>query len=426
METIFQNTISESLPIMWQKIAVAVLIGLFIGVERERARNPLQKSFAGIRTFPLISLLGFIAALLGDNYSIYIFITGFLVFGLIVAIEYYITAAKGNLGGTTELTLLLVYLLGGMVYWDYILFSAAIGVIITMFLSMKTKFRAFAGKIDEEDIFATVKFAIITLIILPLLPDRTFDPLNVLNPLKIWYLVVLISAISFIGYVLFKIIGTKKGVLVLSLLGGLASSTAVTLSFSQRSKESPALSNDFGSGILLATTVMYPRVLFIVFLLNPNVGVQLLFPIFILIGICLYMSLYIWKNSHKGNEENIKLTNPFKLFFAIKFGLVFSIILFISSLANKYLGDGGVYLATFIGGIASLDAAILSVMGISNNVTYGNVLSSSILIAIAANTIFKIFVIGFSGSKELRTYTFKAFAAIILIILIFLFYYNFL
>ncbi len=426
METIFQNNMSESIPLLWQKILIAILIGLFVGVERERAKSPQHDAFAGIRTYPLISILGFVTALISSFTTIYVFLLGFFIFGILVAIEYYVTASKGELGGTTELTLLLVYVLGGLVYWNYLLLSAALSVIITMFLSLKTKFRSFAGKIEEEDIFATLKFAIITIIVLPLLPDKTFDPYNVLNPLKIWYLVVLISAINFIGYVLFKIIGTKKGILILALLGGLASSTAVALSFSQRSKESPTLSADFSSGILLATAVMYPRVLFIVFLFNQAIAVQLSVPFLILSLICITIGLRIWKNTHKGNEENLKLTNPFKLFFAVKFGLIFTVVLFASSVANHLLGNNGIYLASFIGGFASLDAAVLSVMDISNKLLSLNVISAAILMAIGANTIFKMFLIGFGGSKELRAHTSKAFIAILITITLFSAYYIFL
>ncbi|MFH1039585.1 MAG: MgtC/SapB family protein [bacterium] len=417
---------SESIPLLWQKILIAILIGLFVGVERERAKSPNHDTFAGIRTYPLISILGFVTALISSFTSIYVFILGFFIFGVLVAIEYYITASKGELGGTTELTLLLVYVLGGLVYWDYLLLSAALSVIITMFLSLKTKFRAFAGKIEEEDIFATLKFAIITIIVLPLLPDKTFDPFNVLNPLKIWYLVVLISAINFVGYILFKIIGTKKGILILSILGGLASSTAVTLSFSQRSKESPSLSADFSSGILLATAVMYPRVLLIVFLFSPAAAFQLSIPFLILTLICIIVSLRIWKNTHKGNTEDLKLTNPFKLLFAVKFGLIFAIILFVSSFANSLFGDNGVYMASFIGGFASLDAAVLSVMDISNKLVSLNVISAAILMAIGANTIFKMFLVGFGASKALKNYTYKVFITILITISLFSAYYIFL
>ena len=426
METIFQNNMSESIPLLWQKISIAILIGLFVGVERERAKNPHHDAFAGIRTYPLISILGFVTALISSFTTIYVFLLGFFIFGILVAIEYYITASKGELGGTTELTLLLVYVLGGLVYWNYLLLSAALSVIITMFLSLKTKFRSFAGKIEEEDIFATLKFAIITIIVLPLLPDKTFDPYDVLNPLKIWYLVVLISGINFVGYVLFKIIGTKKGILILALLGGLASSTAVALSFSQRSKESPSLSADFSSGILLATAVMYPRVLFIVFLFNQTIAIKLSIPFLILSLICITIGLIIWKNTHKGNEENLKLTNPFKLLFAVKFGLIFTAVLFASSVANNLLGNNGIYLASFIGGFASLDAAVLSVMDMSNKLLSINVISAAILMAIGANTIFKMVLIGFGGSKELRTYTSKAFIAILITISLFSAYYIFL
>jgi uncharacterized membrane protein (DUF4010 family) len=426
METIFQGQMNEGIPLLWQKIFIALMIGLLIGVERERAKSPGEHYFAGIRTFPLISMLGFVCALISSFTTIYFFITGFVLFGILVAIEYYVTAQKGELGGTTELTLLLVYVLGGMVFWEYFLLSTAISVVITMFLSLKTKFRAFAGMVSEEDILATLKFLIITVIVLPILPNKTVDPFGIINPLKIWYFVILISGISFVGYVLFKIIGSKKGIIVLSLLGGLASSTAVTLSFSQRSKENHTYCSDFGSGILLATSIMYPRVLFIVFLLNPVLSLKLLLPFIILSIIVLYFSFSYKKRNSIAKEGDLELSNPFKLFFAIKFGIVLMVLLFISGIFNKFLGYGGVFLAAFIGGFASLDAAILSVVNVGNINVNNNILSAAILMAISANTIFKMGAIYFSADKELRKFTFTPFILVNIIIFLFCGYYIFL
>ncbi|HPN37420.1 MAG TPA: MgtC/SapB family protein [Melioribacteraceae bacterium] len=423
MDTILQGQINEGIPLLWQKIFIALMIGLLIGVERERAKNPGEQYFAGIRTFPLISMLGFVCALISSFTTIYFFITGFIIFGALVSIEYFITAQKGELGGTTELTLLLVYVLGGMVFWEYFLLSAAISVVITVFLSLKTKFRTFAGMVSEEDIFATLKFLIITIIVLPILPNKTVDPFEIINPLKIWYFVILISGISFIGYILFKIIGSKKGIIVLSMLGGVASSTAVTLSFSQRSKENTTYCSEFGSGILLATSIMYPRVLFIVFLLNPLLGMKLILPFLILSCVTLYYSYIYRKKNNMGNESTLELTNPFKLFFAIKFGIVLMVLLFISGLFNKFLGYGGVFLAAFIGGFASLDAAILSVVNVGIKSVGINILASAILCAISANTIFKMLAIYFSAYKDLRKFTFTPFIIINCLIILFCGYY---
>ncbi len=425
METLFQGQMQEGIPLLWQKIFIALMIGLLIGVERERAKAPGEHYFAGIRTFPLISMLGFVCALISSFTSFYFFITGFILFGILVAIEYYVTAQKGELGGTTELTLLLVYVLGGLVFWEYFLLSTAIGVVITVFLSLKTKFRAFAGMVSEEDILATLKFLIITVIVLPILPNKTVDPFGIINPLKIWYFVILISGISFIGYILFKIIGSKKGIIVLSLLGGLASSTAVTLSFSQRSKENTSYCSEFGSGILLATTIMYPRVLFIVFLLSPILSIQLILPFFILSSISLYFSFIYKKKNSIAKEGDLELSNPFKLFFAIKFGLVLMVLLFISGLFNKFLGSGGVFLAAFIGGFASLDAAILSVVNVGTIKIGNDIIAAAILLSISANTIFKMIAIIFSADRQLRKFTLTPFIIINVVILMFCGYYIF-
>ncbi|NLT52562.1 MAG: MgtC/SapB family protein, partial [Ignavibacteria bacterium] len=189
--------LDPTLPEFWYKILVALLIGLLIGLERETKKKIGSHSFAGIRTFPLIAVYGFLAAFIAGIMSIYVYVIMFFVFGMLISISYYFAARDGKPGGTTEITLILVFILGSLVYWGFLLLPVAISVIMLIFLALKAEFRAFAGKIDQEDFYAAIKFAIITVIVLPLLPDKTFPPLDVFNPRKIWYMVVLIAGISF-------------------------------------------------------------------------------------------------------------------------------------------------------------------------------------------------------------------------------------
>lgn len=411
--------LNETLPYLMQKVGIAALIGLFIGIERESKKTKGEKFFGGIRTIPLISLLGFLSALIASITNVMVFVGMLVVFGILLSINYFFSAQKGELGATTEVSFLLVFILGALVYWDLILLAASVTVILGIFLAFKSEFRTFAGVISDEDIFATIKFAVLTLIILPLLPNESYGPFDAFNPRRIWLMVVLIAAVSFVGYVLFKIIGTKKGVQLLSVLGGLASSTALTLSFTQRSRELPELSRNFAAGIILASSILFPRILLIVYLLKQDLAATLILPtiIFTLVGVVT--SFFIWRGKTETNVEEIKLDNPFKVMAALKFGLIFAIVLLISSAAKEYFGEQGIYYSSLLSGFADVDAVALSIADLVNKslaVTVGTV---AIVLATLSNSIVKASIAVLFGAKELKKYVVLGFIPMIIAIIVY-------
>ena len=408
------------------RLLIAVLIGLLVGVERERNLRGDDQLFAGIRTYPLIAVLGFLSGLISSKTSAGVFIAIFFIYGLLVVTSYYFSAKKINMGGTSEISLILVFLLGYLVYLDYVLLSAIITFVIVSFLAFKSQLHKFADKISQEDIYATIKFALITLIVLPLLPNKTYDPFDVINPQKIWYLVVLIAGVSFIGYVLFKIIGTKKGIQLLSILGGLASSTAVTLSFTSLSKAHNLLSKSYAAGILMASSIMFPRVLLIIAVLNIELALKVAVPFLILFIFGIVFSSILWKRTKSKAVEKVKIKNPFKVMFAVKFGILFAVILFIASAAQFYFGEKGIYLSSLFAGFADVDAIVLSLTQLTNQDLNIDTAAIGIVIACTANSIVKGFISSFLGSVEMRKYTLTGFGIIIalsiLYILIFMMY----
>jgi uncharacterized membrane protein (DUF4010 family) len=251
------------------RFGVALLLGILVGLEREYSRvGEADRHFGGIRTFTFISLLGCASAMIATERAIWFFPLAFIGMAAMVLSSYVITSAEGDIGLTTEITSLLVFICGALVYWEHLELGAALAVIVTLFLSLKVKLHTLAARVSDEDILATLKFAIITVIVLPLLPNRTYGPLDVLNPYNIWLMVVFISGINFIGYVLVKLMGSQHGIVLTGLLGGLVSSTAVTLGFSQRSQKEPGLGRDFALAITVASTTMFLRVLFEAYVLN--------------------------------------------------------------------------------------------------------------------------------------------------------------
>jgi uncharacterized membrane protein (DUF4010 family) len=194
----------EDLFILVQKLAIAILIGVLIGLEREHSRSKDEKTFAGVRTFPLISVLGFVAALISSITSFWSYVSIFIGFASLITTAHIFSAKNGRLGGTSEVSSLVVFILGSLVYWNFVILAAIIAVIVATFLTLKIQLHKFVGKISEEDLYATIKLAIITVITLPLLPNKNVDPLNILNPRMIWLMVIFIGGISFIDLYSYK------------------------------------------------------------------------------------------------------------------------------------------------------------------------------------------------------------------------------
>lgn len=403
-----------TLPMIFEKAGIALLVGLLVGVERERARNDDERLFAGIRTFPLIGLLGFLAALLGSVMGPWltaVLTAGFIV---LVALSYYLEAKQGAHGATSEVAALLVFVFGMLIHLDLIAVAIASSVVLTLFLSLKDPLHRLVGRVQEEDIYAALKFAIITAIVLPILPDTTMGPLDVLNPRQVWYMVVLIAGISFAGYVLVKVFGSKKGLSLTGMMGGLVSSTAVTLSFSQKSKEAPELGNTFASAIILACTIMYPRILVEVAVVNQSLLAFIWPMIAILTASGVAASLFLLMRKRSQASSDVDLKNPFELMSAVKFGLIFAVIIFVSKAAQEYLGSGGVFLAAGLAGLTDVDAITLSMANLAKDAVSEATASTAILIAVVVNTIVKASIAFSLGAASLRKFTLPGFGLVLL------------
>lgn len=415
------NFSGEDLFVIFQKLIIAVLIGALIGLEREHSKPASEKTFAGVRTFPLISILGFVAALISSVTSFWIYFAIFIGYSSLITTAYVFSAKLGRPGGTSEISTLLVFILGSLVYWNYVVLAAIISVIAATFLTLKIQLHRFVGKVSEEDLYATIKLAIITVIILPLLPNEEIGPLNILNPRMIWLMVIFISGISFIGYIFIKIFGENKGIPITGLMGGLVSSTAVSYSFSKKSKENHELAPNFALGIVLASTLMYPRIFIILLVLNSALIKSVWIPMLILTLTNAGVSYIMQKNiSHYSSVEEIDLKNPFKLKSALLFGLIFAVMIFLSKAAQIYLGRNGIYAASAFGGLASIDAIIVSLTQLTYSNFNGHVVTVAVIIVIISNSIFKVAIALFWGVKELSKQVFKWLGYVSLVAVVYL------
>ena len=250
---------------LFLRFGASLAIGFLIGVQREFApRGQKGEIVAGERTFALMGLVGCLAAMAADQLdSSLAFFGVILLMGIFSAVAYFIDAWRGHVGLTTEVAIVVTILLGALCYWGYLVLAVALGIATTALLYLKLETDRFVLSLTREDIFAALQFAVISAIILPILPNESFfpPPFDVLNPFKIWLMIVFISGISFLGYVAIKVVGPEQGIGLTGFLGGIVSSTAVTLSFSERSSREPDLSRSFALAIMIAWTVMFARVL---------------------------------------------------------------------------------------------------------------------------------------------------------------------
>lgn len=388
------------------RFGTALGLGLLLGFERQRKQKPDQEQFAGARTFALVSLLGATATYLQLSLQLaWALPIAFLgVAGLTLA-SFIITSQKGDVGATTEVSALLTFAIGALCAAGESGLATAIAVCALLLLSIKAWSVETAQHIETADIEAVLKFAIITVIVLPLLPNQAYgpEPMNVLNPYKVWLMVVLISGLNFASYVLVKVLGQEHGIPVTGVLGGLVSSTAVTLGFSQRSRHEPERSSSFALGILVAWTIMFFRVLIAVAVINPDLARRLGMGIGIMGAVSLLSCAFLYTRRESGEKASVKSgSNPFELGEAVKFGLLFGLVTVVAKAAQVYLGSAGLYIAGAVAGLTDVDAIALSMANLASQADMVGVAARTILIAIMANTLTKTSMAASVGSPELR------------------------
>lgn len=396
--------LSEFLPAEGLKILIVLFLSFLIGLEREEHKAGSEHySFGGVRTFPLIGLVGYVMALLSAGQLLPLAI-GFAVVGgfLLLSYRHKLDTQRGSdiPGVTTEISGLTTYLLGALVYQGYFWIAATLTVISLLLLELKAVLEGLSKRIAPEEILTFTKFLLLTAVILPVLPNRDYGQFRI-NPFKTWLVVVAVSAVSYCSYVLLNIRKGKSGIVLSALLGGAYSSTATTVALAKRAshEERPHL---FAGGILMASGMMYLRMVILLAFFNASLVESLAAPLLILAGlggVGGWLWTHIPDQIAGETKSEFQPKNPLELRAAFLFAALFLAVLAATRLAVTHLGNAGVYGIAGIVGLMDVDPFILG-MAQPGGAPPLALAGISILIAAASNNLAKgIYAFVFSDRK---------------------------
>lgn len=396
---------------LFTRFGAALAVGLLIGTQREfqhRREGEVGRSAAGIRTFPLVALAGGMGAYLsGVSGAPAVLAVVVAVVGAMGLLAFWVGSQRGDAGLTTEVALLVTALAGALCVAGQLAVAVAVGVATAGLLALKPESRRFVSALDDEDVEAALKFAAVSALVLPVLPDQTYGPppFDVVSPFKVWLMVVFISGISFLGYVLVQVVGPKKGVGLTGIVGGLASSTAVTLSFAERSKDQAAMAVPLALGVVAAWTVMFARVLVEAGVVHRPL-LAAVWPAIVAGGVAglLYVGVLTWRSRQQEADVGARsFTNPFQLKSALAFGALYAVILVGSKAAEMYLGTAGVYASAIASGLADVDAVTLSMAELSARGGLDlDTARHAVVLAAASNTVVKGGIVLALGAPAMR------------------------
>ncbi len=399
------NSLNSVLTPFFIGLLVSAGVGLIIGLEREFNSHDKPAHLGGIRTFILVAVLGYCAGWLGKSDFPVVLVAVMAGFFLLVSVAFYTQTLKDKMGLTTEIALMLTLVLGIMNSAGLQRESLAVVVLMTLVLSLKEQLHGFIQRITEDELFAFLKFTVLALLILPMLPAEPFGPENLLNLRDMGWIAVLVLSISFAGYLLLKYGNPNKGILLTAFIGGLFSSTLVAWIFSARSRERKDLAQVFGSGIVMASSVMFVRVLLLTSIFAFPVALQLLAPLFFMLMGSLLPTWRVLRAQRGAKSDAPQLSpgNPLDLKNAVFFILLYVGVTLLMYGSRQWLGNALTYLSGALAGIADIDAITISTAKWAATTPDSNHQAAIIiLLAVMSNTVFKLGVSVFNGAAELR------------------------
>jgi uncharacterized membrane protein (DUF4010 family) len=375
------------------RLAVALAIGMLIGVERGWQERDAKEGHrvAGVRTYTLIGLVGGVSGLVAGFAGglslglIFLGLAGALTFGHVLD-----HGRDEDVGITSLVAGLMTFLLGALAALGEMAAAAAAAVVTTLLLGNKPLIHRWVDALERKDLRAGLTLLLMSVVLLPVLPDQGYGPWNAVNPRETWWMVVLIASISFAGYYAIKLVGTKRGTLFTGLFGGLASSTALTLHFSRLARADAAMTPMLATGILVACGTMFPRMLLVSALINPALLQPLLWPATAMALVAYGFAVLYWRTQPRGKgEAKALLKNPLELKSAVSFGLLLALVMLLAQGLESWLGARGLMLLAAVSGITDVDAITLAISRMSKDELAAGMAVSSIVIAATANSVTK-------------------------------------
>ena len=395
---------------------IALAAGALIGLERQQNMLTTRpSSIGGVRTFPLIALLGALSALLSNVMGVWAISGAFVLMGAVLTVAYFKEWKRDTAPGmTTPIAAVITFLLGVLALLPglpldtihrYLLIVASASVVMGL-LSFKEPLHKAVSYVSDADIYATAKFVILALVVLPLLPNRTYGPLDVLNPFHIGLMVVFIAGISFFGYVATGLVGPRRGLVTTGILGGLVSSTAVTMSVATHVRKTPTADRLGAVAILSASSMMFLRMLVIVGILNRELLFALVWPLvaMMVVGVVVTGFWYEQSRIHSADTASVTHRNPFELRSALQFGLLYGVVLFVAKAAQTLLGDVGLYVSSILAGMTDVDAITLSMTQFHLEGLPTGTAATAITLAAMTNMVVKAGLAGWGGGRSLAYY----------------------
>jgi uncharacterized membrane protein (DUF4010 family) len=423
---------------MYQQLGISLLLGLLVGLQREHVAN----GFAGMRTFPLITVFGSLSAMLAtqmdDGWIVAAAMLGVVAITVVGHLIQPRVGEKGtgpicqngpsgaahkldqspfpeHRGVTTDVAMLLMFAVGAFIVVGPMAVAVAVGGAVAVLLQFKPELHHVAQKLGDEDLRAIMQFVLITCIILPVLPNHNYDPagflhlpataskLNVLNPWEIWLMVVLIVGLSLGGYISYKYFGRNAGILLGGILGGAISSTATTVSYARGTRNDPIRRKTAAVVIMIASTVMYLRVLVAVAVVSSWDFLQtLLAPVAILMLLTMLPAIVLWFRVRGEPSQMPKQENPTQLKSAIVFAAMYAMVLMALALAQYFWRGRGLYAVAFFSGLTEMDAVTLSTARLSaSDAMVAADGWRMIVVAATANLVSKTAIAGLLGGWRL-------------------------
>lgn len=380
-------------------LAIALGLGLLVGLQKERAASPL----AGLRTFALVSLAGAVSAVLAAETSPWLLVAGllavtaFMVTGNFVLLH----EEESDPGQTTEVAVVVTFLVGALTVAGPTEVGIVCGATTAMLLHLRDELHNLVGRLTDRDVRAIMQFVVISLVVLPVLPDRAFGPYHVVNPRQVWWMVVLIVGLNLAGYAAFRLFGQRAGTALAGVLGGVISSTATTVGYARQTRAQQGRDASAVVVVWIASGVVFVRIMLEIGAVAPSFLPVAAGPLAIMLALFLVVAAVVWRSGTTPSDIPIEPGNPTELRPAVLFGAIYAAVIFIVAAAEDLLGDAGLFAAAAVSGLTDVDALTLS----TSRLVATDRLSPDtgwrlVLVAILSNLVFKLILAASLGSRS--------------------------